>query len=318
MKILLTGGAGFIGSCILRTLNDMGENDIVIVDNIANSGKWRNLVNKRFTEYIHKTKLFECLYALGEITHVIHIGACSSTTETDFDYLYSNNTDYSKRLWQFCAERGISFIYASSAYGGGEDFSDDGDITSLRPLNGYGYSKQLFDLWVESQRIKPKQCVGLKFFNVYGPNEYHKGSMASVIFHGFNQIKETGKIKLFKSHKPNYSDGGQKRDFVYVKDICEIIRFFIEHSEISGLFNAGTGKAESFETLGKSIFKALKKPENIEYIDMPEHLRDKYQYFTEAKIDKLRNVGYNLPFRTLESGVDDYVKNYLYKEYKVF
>jgi ADP-L-glycero-D-manno-heptose 6-epimerase len=316
MKILLTGATGFIGSCILKMLNDCGLNDIIVVDNIASTDKWKNLVGKKYTEYIHKNEFLQKLLQIKSISHIIHIGACSSTTEKDFDYLYKNNFEYSKILWQFCAEKGISFIYASSAatYGNGENgFSDTCDINTLRPLNGYGYSKHIFDLWVEKQDKRPKQYVGLKFFNVYGPNEYHKGTMASVIYHGYKQIKESGKIKLFKSHNPHYADGGQLRDFVYVKDVCNVIKFFIENPGKNGLFNVGTGKAESFEKLGKSIFKALNIPINIEYIDMPEHLRAKYQYFTEANIDKLRSIGYSEPFYSLENGAIDYVGNFLEK-----
>jgi ADP-L-glycero-D-manno-heptose 6-epimerase len=249
------------------------------------------------------------------------MGACSATTEKDFDYLYTNNVEYSKKLWNYCADRQISFIYASSAatYGNGEQgFSDENCGKSLEPLNGYGYSKKIFDVWAAAQTKIPKQHVGLKFFNVYGPNEYSKGSMASVVHHGFNQLTESGKIRLFKSHNPDYKDGGQLRDFIYVKDICSVIRFFIENPTVNGLFNVGTGITESFSTLGKSIFKALKLSESIEYIDMPEHLREKYQYFTQAKIDKLRSVGYNNKFYTLEDGVADYIQNYLNKDYTIW
>jgi len=318
MKIILTGGAGFIGSCILKMLNDCDLNDIIIVDNIASTDKWKNLVGKKYIEYIHKNEFLQKLPQLKNISHIIHIGACSSTTEKDFDYLCKNNFEYSKTLWQFCAEKGIGFIYASSAstYGNGENgFSDTCDINVLQPLNAYGYSKHIFDLWAEKQDKKPKQYVGLKFFNVYGPNEYHKGTMASVIYHGYRQIKESGKIKLFKSCNPLYADGGQLRDFVYVKDVCNVVKFFVENSDKNGLFNVGTGKAESFETLGLSIFKALDIEANIEYIEMPEHLKSKYQYFTEAEIDKLRNIGYSETFHSLESGTADYVKNFLEKDW---
>jgi ADP-L-glycero-D-manno-heptose 6-epimerase len=312
--IVLTGGAGFIGSNILKMLNDSGLNDVVIVDNIASTDKWKNLAGKKYAEYIHKNDFLQKLSQFKDISHIIHIGACSSTTEKDFDYLYKNNFEYTKALWQFCAEIEISFIYASSAatYGNGKNgFSDTCDLNTLQPLNGYGYSKHIFDLWAENQAKKPMQYVGLKFFNVYGPNEYHKGTMASVIYHGYKQIKVSGKMKLFKSHNPQYADGGQMRDFVYVKDVCKVVKFFIENPNKSGLFNVGTGKAESFQTLGLSIFKALGIPANIEYIDMPEHLRAKYQYFTESNIDKLRSIGYCEPFCSLEKGTADYVKNYL-------
>jgi ADP-L-glycero-D-manno-heptose 6-epimerase len=321
VKIILTGGAGFIGSCILRTLNDIGINDAIVVDNIASTEKWRNLANKKYSEYIHKDCLFEQIESLKNITHVIHIGACSATTERNFDYLYANNVAYTKRLWNFCAEQNISFIYASSAatYGAGEQgFSDENSLENLMPLNGYGYSKHLVDIWVELQTKFPKQYVGLKFFNVYGPNEYHKGTMASVIYHGFKQIRDSGKIKLFKSYKPDYADGGQLRDFVYVKDVCDVVKFFIEHPEKNGLYNVGSGKAESFETLGKSIFKALNMPENIEYIEMPEYLRNKYQYYTEAAMSKLRGIGYAGKFCSLENGTIDYVRNYLANNFEIW
>ena len=321
MKILLTGGAGFIGSCLLRMLNDSGIDDVVVVDNIASTRKWMYLSNKRYTEYIHKDSLWERLPELEALTHVIHMGACSNTAEENFDYLYYNNYEFSKKLFRYCTEHNTSLIYASSAatYGSGDKgFSDSNDINSLLPLNGYGYSKQMFDVWVERQSTQPKQCVGLKFFNVYGPNEYHKGSMASVVYHGYKQAIEQGSIKLFKSYNPRFADGAQLRDFVYVKDICKVIKFFIEHTDVSGLFNVGTGCAESFETLGISVFKALGLQSNIEYIPMPESLRGMYQYYTEASVYKLRKVGYEEPFHPLEQGVADYVCNYLDDGFKIW
>lgn len=314
MSVVVTGGAGFIGSCLVRMLNDKGIEDILIVDNISETEKWKNLVNKKYIEYIHKNVFLDRLQSYKGITHILHMGACSSTTEKDFDYLYQNNLEYTKTLWKYCTEHQISFIYASSAatYGnGGQGFSDQCDIKILNPLNGYGYSKQLFDLWVEKQRDKPKQCVGLKFFNVYGPNEYYKGAMASVIFHGYKQVKEGGRIRLFKSYRPDYADGGQLRDFVYVKDICKVIGYFIEQPGISGLFNVGTGCPESFEDLGKAVFKALGRKAEIEYIEMPEKLRKKYQYYTKADMEKLKSVGYRDDFYGLEDGAADYVQNYL-------
>jgi ADP-L-glycero-D-manno-heptose 6-epimerase len=320
MKILLTGGAGFIGSCVLQMLNENGIENIIVVDNIAETEKWKNLVNKKYSEYIHKEDLLGKLSQINGLTHIIHIGACSSTTEKNFDYLYKNNTEYSKSLYRYSAKNDIRFIYASSAatYGdGSKGFDDEADIMSLRPLNGYGYSKQLFDIFTLSEEKKPPQCVGLKFFNVYGPNEYFKGTMASVIFHGYNQIKTTGKLKLFKSYNKNYKDGGQLRDFVYIKDICSVIKYFLDHPEISGLYNVGTGSAESFETLGKAIFSALNLPPSIAYIEMPDYLKPKYQYFTEATIKKLRGTGYNAPFYPLTHGVADYVENYLEKDFRV-
>jgi len=314
VSIVVTGGAGFIGSCIVRTLNDMGEDDIIIVDNINTSEKWINLRNKSYKEYIHKTDFLNRLPDLKGITHIIHMGACSSTMENDFDYLYFNNFEYTKALWKYCTERQISFLYASSAatYGDGSlGFDDKMNIKQLLPLNRYGYSKQLFDLWVEKETDFPKQQVGMKFFNVYGPNEYAKAGMASVVYHGYQQVKESGKVKLFKSYKDEYEDGGQLRDFLYVKDLCNVFQYFIKNSSINGLFNIGTGHAESFKTLGESIFKALGIKSNIEYIAMPEALRSKYQYYTKANIEKLREVGYNNNFYNLEKGSEDYVTNYL-------
>lgn len=314
MKVLVTGGAGFIGSCVVRMLNDAGCDEIIVVDNIASTEKWRNLVNKRYLEYFNKEDFLPALAKISGLDAVIHLGACSATTEKDFDYLYKNNLNYSKTLWNYCTEREIPFLYASSAatYGDGSNgFDDRCDIKKLVPLNGYGYSKQLFDLWIEHQTKRPPQQVGMKFFNVYGPNEYFKGSMASVIFHSFNTLADADSIKLFKSYLPEYKDGEQRRDFVYVKDICSVIKFFLEHRDKSGLFNLGTGHAQTFNELAYAVFKALGTAPSIKYIEMPVTLRPKYQYFTEAKIDKLREAGYTAPFATLEEGAGDYVKNYL-------
>jgi len=250
------------------------------------------------------------------------MGAQSSTTEKDFDYLWNNNFEYTKKLWNYCAEKQISFIYASSAatYGDGEEGFDDAmDIDKLLPLNGYGYSKQLFDLWVKHQaKAFPAQHVGLKFFNVYGPNEYFKGSMASMIFHGYKQIKENGSIKLFKSCNPAYKDGGQLRDFVYVKDICSVIMWLLKNKEVSGLFNVGTGRAQSFSELAEATFSALDLEPNIIYIDMPEHLKEKYQYYTKAEMKKLRDAGYNQEFMNLQEGAADYVLEHLDKNFSVY
>ncbi len=322
MCIIVTGGAGFIGSCIVGMLNEMGREDIIIVDHICNTEKWKNMRNKKYLEYINRNDFWSRLPEYkGKISHVIHMGACSSTTERDFDFLYKNNFEYTKKLWEFCTEEQISFIYASSAatYGDGrEGFNDEDDIDKLQPLNGYGYSKQLFDLWASKQNRTPKQYVGFKFFNVYGPNEYFKGTMASVIFHSFNEINKTQEKGLFKSYKKEYADGEQKRDFVYVKDICKVVWFMIQHEDISGLFNLGTGEARTFNDLVKATFGAMCKDIQIKYIDMPESLREKYQYFTEAKMDKLRNVGYTETFYSLEDGVRDYVQNYLLVDYRIY
>lgn len=323
MSIIVTGGAGFIGSCVVRELNDRGMEDIIIVDHIAETDKWMNLRNKKYTKYINRDEFLARLpsYA-GKVSHIIHMGACSATTEKNFDFLYKNNLEYTQTLWKFCVENQASFIYASSAatYGdGAQGFDDTQDIGRLRPLNGYGYSKQLFDLWVEKQALFPKQHVGFKFFNVYGPNEYFKGSMASVIFHSFNKITETGEMGLFKSYKEGYADGGQLRDFVYVKDVCKVILFMMDHPEVNGLFNVGTGKARSFYDLAVSTFQAMGLEPNIKYIEMPETLRPKYQYYTQASMDKLRTqAGYQEPFYSLEEGARDYVCNYLAKGYEVY
>lgn len=324
--IIVTGGAGFIGSCIVRTLNDMGREDIVIVDHISETDKWKNMSNKKYIEYINRDEFVDRLSEFdGKVDFVIHMGACSATTERDFDFLYKNNFEYTKMLWKFCAKNDASFIYASSAatYGdGAEGFDDKKDINVLRPLNGYGYSKQLFDQWVNKQIAEnnkaPKQHVGFKFFNVYGPNEYYKGTMASVIFHTFNDVTATGKKGLFKSYKEGYEDGGQLRDFVYVKDVCSVIKFMMEHPEVSGLFNLGTGKARSFYDLAVATFTAMGKEPNIEFIEMPETLRPKYQYFTEADMEKLKKVGYDKPFYSLEDGAKDYVQNHLMKNYETY
>jgi ADP-L-glycero-D-manno-heptose 6-epimerase len=320
--IIVTGGAGFIGSCIVRTLNNAGREDIIIVDNIAKTDKWMNMRNKKYIKYVHKSKFLEELPTYENVEAIIHMGAQSATTERNFDYLWENNLEYTKALWNYCAEKQISFIYASSAatYGNGVlGFDDNMDIDQLLPLNGYGYSKQLFDQWVKHQaKTFPAQYVGLKFFNVYGPNEYFKADMASMIFHGFRQIQETGKVKLFKSCNPNYADGGQLRDFVYVKDICSVIKWLLQHQNVNGLFNVGTGRAQSFAELAEATFHAIGLKPQIEYIDMPEKLRNKYQYYTKAEISKLYNAGYHNRFVNLEEGARDYVQNHLAKDFLIF
>lgn len=320
--IIVTGGAGFIGSCVVRSLNEAGRSDIVIVDNISETDKWMNMRNKKYIKYVHKSRFLEELPTYENVEAIVHMGAQSSTTERDFDYLWENNFEYTKALWNYCAEKHISFIYASSAatYGDGSlGFNDRMDIDKLLPLNGYGYSKQLFDMWVKHQaKSSPAQYCGLKFFNVYGPNEYFKGSMASMVFHGFNQIKETGKVKLFKSCNPNYADGGQLRDFVYVKDICKVIMWLLVNKHVSGLFNVGTGRAQSFAELAEATFHALDLEPNIEYIDMPEKLRGKYQYYTKAEMSKLYDAGYPYHFADVENGVRDYVQSHLAQNFLTY
>lgn len=322
MRVVVTGGAGFIGSCVVRTLNDAGIFDIIIVDDIRDTEKWMNMRNKRYITYINKDDFLSYLPTIEGITHIIHMGAQSSTTERNFDYLWQNNFIYTQTLWNYCAEKQISFIYASSAatYGdGSQGFDDYMDIDLLRPLNAYGYSKQVFDQWVQHQAMDAlKQHVGLKFFNVYGPNEYYKGIMASMVFHGYNQLINTGEIKLFKSTTPQYEDGGQLRDFIYIKDVCSVILWFLQHPEKNGLYNVGTGKAQSFRVLAESVFTALGLEPNIVYIDMPQHLRDKYQSYTQAEIGKLRTVGYSQAFIDVEEGVYNYVRCFLAKRYSTF
>lgn len=320
MSWIITGGAGFIGSCLISKLNSQCVSDLIIVDNIGKSSKWRNISNKQFQIYIPKQKLFDSLNTLPDINGIVHLGACSSTTETDFDYLYANNYQYSVELYRFCAQRNIPFIYASSAsvYGDGTlGFSEDVPCCKLTPLNRYGYSKKLFDEWLDLQEKHNNQCVGLRFFNVYGPNEYHKGTMASMVYHGFRQITTTGKIRLFKSDNPQYPHGEQSRDFVFVNDVCNVIIYFMQHPEYSGVYNVGTGRCYTFNDLAEALFSALSIPSSIEYIDMPENLKLSYQYCTKADIEKLRKCGYVKKMTPLGKGVREYVDQYLCQSYKV-
>lgn len=314
MAILLTGGAGFIGSCLLKQLNENGITDIYVVDNVGTSEKWKNLVGKQYKSYIHKTDLPSLLNQLSDISCIIHLGACSSTTEDNFDYLWENNVNFSKILFNHAAFKKIPFIYASSAATYGNDsngFSDKCDIRTLEPMNRYGYSKQLFDTWQISQNHRPPQVVGLKFFNVYGPNEYHKDKMASMIYRGFWEVKGSGKIRLFKSNVEGLGDGEQCRDFVYVKDVCRVILWFMKNPEISGIYNVGCGKSCSFNDLARALFSAMNLPLEIEYIDMPGQLTRQYQSYTVADISSLRNVGCDVDFKRLSSGVSEYVRQYL-------
>ncbi len=316
--IVLTGTAGFIGSVILQKLNLQGIEDVVIVDDFTRKAKEKNWKGKKFALKVDRDDFFRWFDEhAAEVEQVIHLGARTDTTEFDkkvFDVL---NVAYSQQIWKRCTDHQIPLIYASSAatYGAGEfGYNDSHEIVEkLRPLNPYGISKNEFDKWALKQEKRPPFWAGLKFFNVYGPNEYHKGRMASVIFHAFNQIGETGKVRLFRSHRPDFKDGEQLRDFVYVKDLAEVISFLMKEKPASGLYNLGTGRARTFLDLAKATFAALDKEPVIEFIDTPEDIRDKYQYFTEARMEKLRKAGYDKPFTSLEDGVDDYVRNYLAK-----
>ncbi|MDD5712130.1 MAG: ADP-glyceromanno-heptose 6-epimerase [Smithellaceae bacterium] len=317
--IVVTGGAGFIGSAFVWKLNREGRDDIIVVDHLGETDKWKNLVNRKFADYLHKDDFLDMILADDppfEIEAIIHMGACSSTTERDADYLAENNYHYSCLLADWAARRQVRFIYASSAatYGdGGRGFSDDEQgIGNLRPINMYGYSKQLFDLWVLRKKFQDR-FVGIKFFNVFGPNEYHKGDMASVIFKAYHQIQKTGQVKLFKSYKPEYGDGGQMRDFVYVKDCVEALWWLLANPGVNGIFNLGTGKARNWNDLVDAVFAAMKISAKVEYIEMPAPIQDQYQYFTEAKMDKLAAAGCPLKFRSLEESVSDYVTNHLQK-----
>lgn len=316
--IVLTGSAGFIASAMLQRLNDEGIHEVVIVDDFSKFTKEPNFINKQFAEKLHRDDFFAWWDQQPEkVDLVIHLGARTDTTEFDENIFNILNLEYSKQIWERCAQQHIPLIYASSAatYGGGEYGYDDNHeiVEKLQPLNAYGRSKNDFDKWVLKQEIQPPFWAGLKFFNVYGPNEYHKGRMASVIFHAFHQIKETGKVRLFRSHRPDFKDGEQLRDFVYVKDLTEVILFLMREKPASGLYNLGTGKARTFIDLAKATFAALDKEAVIEFVDTPEDIRDKYQYFTQANMEKLRNAGYKKAFTSLEDGVDDYVRNYLAK-----
>ncbi len=314
--ILVTGGAGFIGSAMVWKLNQVGYTDIIIADDLDTSEKWKNLVGLRFLDYLHKDDCLQKLLAekFPRLDAIIHMGAISSTTERNLNVLMRNNYEYTKDLATFAAQRSIRFIYASSAatYGDGSQGYDDDEskLGLLRPLNAYGYSKHLFDLWAQRKNLLSK-IVGLKFFNVFGANEYHKDDMASVVFKAYHQILQTGSVKLFKSHHPNYADGEQMRDFVYIKDCVEVMFWLLQHGHVNGIFNLGTGKARTFKDLVTATFKAMERPVSIEYIPMPESLQGKYQYFTEARMQKLAAAGCPVRFKSLEESVTDYVKQHL-------
>ena len=314
--ILVTGAAGFIGSCMVGYLNRKGYHNIIIVDEFDDENKKLNYEDKKITAWVDRNGLFDWLNDHPmQIDFVFHLGARTDTTEFDYAILEKLNVDFSKKIWGYCTEKNIPLVYASSAatYGDGElGYKDDHDLPyKLNPLNPYGKSKNEFDKWVLKEKTQPPFWAGLKFFNVYGPNEYHKERMASVIFHSFNQIKSSGKVKLFRSHKAEYKDGEQLRDFVYVKDVVDICYWLMNEKPASGLYNLGTGKARTFKDLVAAIFKSLGKEPVIEFIDTPPDIRDKYQYFTEADMNKLRNAGYKEDFYSLEEGVETYAKNFL-------
>ena len=317
---VVTGGAGFIGSAMVWKLNEMGIDDVIVVDNLSTSEKWKNLVNRTYVDYLHRDEFLEMVLhdcVPWNVEAIIHMGACSSTTEKDADFLMHNNLRYSRAMCDYALGNGARFINASSAatYGDGTLGFDDSveAMKGLKPLNMYGYSKQLFDLWAQREGALD-EIASLKFFNVYGPNEYHKGNMMSVVCKAFHQIGETDEMKLFKSYHPDYANGGQMRDFVYVKDCVEAMWWLLENKQANGLFNIGTGNARQWNDLARSVFAAMDKKENISYIEMPEELRGKYQYFTEAKMDRLKAVGCPVEFRSLEEGAKDYVQNYLAQE----
>ena len=319
--IILTGGGGMIGSMIAWYLNtQMNFDDFVIVDDLINKQQENNFNKRKFIEYIEKDELKKYLSDKKNVSAVIHMGAISATTESNFNRLLQSNIRFSQALWHWCAENKVPFIYASSAatYGDGSVGYDDNEseLDKLSPLNAYGYSKHFFDRWVQLELSKnqptPPQWCGLKFFNVYGPNEYHKGRMASVVFHSFNQFKETNQIKLFKSEHPSYADGMQVRDFIYVKDAVKIIIFFLNNDNFSGLYNAGTGNAETFKALAEALLINTKgQPDDIKYIEMPNDLKGKYQYYTQATMNKINSIGFNDNFMNLKEGVTDYLESYL-------
>jgi len=316
--IIITGSAGFIGSCLVQKLNLGGFNDLVLVDDFSKPAKNKNFEGKKYAQTIDRTDFFQWLDANHRfVQFVYHIGARTDTTEFDKSVFDKLNVGYSQQMWRKCVQYGLPLVYASSAatYGLGEfGYNDKHELCEqLKPLNPYGESKNDFDKWALQQEVKPYFWAGFKFFNVYGPNEFHKARMASVIYHAFNQIKEHGKIKLFRSHRPDFKDGEQIRDFVYVKDLVEVLYFFLHHRKDSGIYNLGTGKARTFIDLARNTFRAMNVPENIKFVDTPLDIRDKYQYFTEANMSKLHSIAglENFRFKTLEEGIEDYVQNYL-------
>ena len=315
--IIVTGGAGFIGSALIAELNARQITDILVVDQLGTNGKWKNLRNLSFADYVEKADLLEMVIAGkldSPIEAVLHLGACSDTTEPDASYLIKNNYEYTKLLAQWATNANVRFIYASSAatYGDGSaGFKDDEEnLETLCPLNMYGYSKHAFDLWARRSRLLDR-IVGLKYFNVFGPNEYHKGHMRSFIVKAFEQINAEGTVRLFKSYEGDYADGEQVRDFIYVKDAVDMTLFFLDNRHLGGLYNVGTGEARTWNDLVTAVFAAMGKKPNIEYIDMPDSIRNQYQYFTQADMSKLRSAGYDKQITSLEDAIKDYVQNYL-------
>lgn len=313
--IVVTGAAGFIGSCLVNYLNERGFKQLVIVDDFSRKDKEINLANAVYSYKVHRDEFFSWLTKHEAPKFIFHLGARTDTTEFDYEIHRRLNLEYSKKIWEYCALNHVPLIYASSAatYGAGENgYDDDHDtVDRLKPLNPYGESKNEFDKWVLRQATHPPFWAGLKFFNVYGPNEYHKGRMASVIWHAFNQIRNTGEVKLFKSHRPDFKDGEQLRDFIYVKDVLTVCFWLMQNKPAAAIYNLGTGKARSFADLAKATFAAMGLEPNIRYIDMPEDIREKYQYFTEASMNKLRKAGYDDVFYSLEDGITDYVQGHL-------
>ena len=314
--IVVTGAAGFIGSCMVSYLNQQGYENLILVDEFDDESKELNLLHKKYMSRIEREGFFEWLEKeKPSVSFIFHLGARTDTTEFDYSVHQRLNVDYSKDIWNYCTVNKVPMVYASSAatYGEGElGYDDKHDIVEqLQPLNPYGISKNEFDKWVLHQDCHPPFWAGLKFFNVYGPNEYHKGRMASMVFHGYNQIKQNGKVKLFRSHKEAFKDGEQLRDFIYVKDVIKVCYWLMKYQPASAIYNLGSGLARSFNDLAKATFLSLELQPHIEYIDTPEDIREKYQYFTEATMDKLKAAGYNDDFYSLENGVGDYVRNYL-------
>ena len=319
--IVVTGAAGFIASYLVGYLNEKGHEDLILVDDFSREDKVPNYADKNYIQKIDRSNFLTWLSNNKEkIDMIFHLGARTDTTEMSVEIFNELNLNYSKEIWTICTDKKVPLVYASSAatYGGGEFGYDDSHevISKLKPLNPYGESKNDFDKWVLTQTNKPPFWAGLKFFNVYGPNEYHKGRMASVIFHTFKQIKENGKMNLFRSHNPNFSDGGQLRDFVYVKDVASVCEYLMNEKPQSAIYNLGSGKARTFLDLATLTFKALNLEPKIEFVDTPIDIRDKYQYFTEANMSKLIQSGYSKPFYSLEEGVSDYVKNFLVPRFK--